>query len=101
MAGVRAAAAEGMAAAKRWRERPFEERMKIPEPLRPGPCTRCEGVGMVWWCGKPGVGGRKGPCPRCNTEGAKRFATEISRELIGDPRQRKFERTFTRENENG
>lgn len=46
-------------------------------------CYRCKGFGLVWWCGKPGEGGRRGPCPRCQRQGADRFVSALARETFG------------------
>jgi hypothetical protein len=67
--------AEGRAAAIQWRD---ERRVEEAEALR---CHRCADTGLAWWCGKPGQGGKRGPCPRCQKEGSARFAQQLAREL--------------------
>lgn len=91
--------AEGMVYARHWRD----HRHELPE-LAPA-CYRCEGTGLVDWCGKF-PHNRRGPCPRCQPMGAKRFCSELAQETFGDPvdvavrrsfdRQEKFRRNFTR-----
>jgi hypothetical protein len=68
---------ETMVAAIRWRQESSELRRILAL------CARCKGAGTVWWCGKPGEGGRKGPCPYCQREGVKRFCKELARETFG------------------
>jgi hypothetical protein len=46
-------------------------------------CLRCEDSGLTWWCGKPGEGGRRGPCPRCRVMAAQRFVMQLGRETFG------------------
>lgn len=68
---------DNMAAARAWRDRDRA-------PLRADGlcCGRCDGSGRVWWCGRPGMGGKLGPCPRCQVDGAARFRLTLNRELF-------------------
>jgi len=80
----RAVIEEGMAAARRWRD--GGKFMFLGAP--PFSCDRCEDSGLVWWCGKPNEGGRKGPCPRCRVAATRNFAQQLAREnfpLAGFP----------------
>lgn len=75
---------ETFAAAVRWRE-------QMAEARRIGAlCTRCKGTGLVWWCGHPGQGGKRGPCPRCQVAGARRFASELARDNFSISCQREL-----------
>jgi hypothetical protein len=70
--------AEGMAFAVRWRLA-----NQIYNAMHPVvSCLRCEGVGLTWWCGKPGEGGRRGPCPCCQREAARNFVQQLGRALF-------------------
>ena len=72
---VRQEMARGMALARAWRE---GKHLLYTTSV----CGRCEGVGVVWWCGKPGLGGRRGPCPRCQHLGTARFRAQLAGELF-------------------
>lgn len=69
--------AESMAAAVRWRKDIAHARAFALL------CQRCKGTNIVWWCGKPGEGGRRGPCPRCQRAGASTFVKHLARETFG------------------
>lgn len=63
-----------------------------------GNCGRCDGTGIIHsWCGRRGLGGRTGPCPKCQVEGARRFLTELANETfpVGPAREARFRKAFT------
>lgn len=44
-------------------------------------CARCEGTRETYWLGLPGLGGRKGPCPKCRKNAASDFSKVIFHEF--------------------
>lgn len=82
---------EGMAAALRWRD---HDRYEVGVSTG---CYKCFGSGIVRsWTAPAGRGGKTGPCPKCQKDGARRFLAELARQTfdIDGNRARRFARTF-------
>jgi hypothetical protein len=61
---------ESMAAARHWRDANYR-------------CRRCYGKGLIaTWGGLAGAGGKIGPCPRCQKDGAEQFVRRLARETF-------------------